>query len=812
MALLLVGSVLSIAAVGIPAIHAGGSSSIGIDGSASTGCGYVTSCSVSLTTTQSNDLIIVGCDCYPVSSSFSVRDGSGLTFVQRASQLSIGGNQFIQTWYAVSSSPLSSDSISIVTTNTGETWYGMVVFAVTGANTANPFLSGYPISQANLACSSPCNEGVTAPAGTFVFQVGGDTGNTLQTAGTGMTLIQASRSGQDIYAQYQVLSSALSSAKLSFGTPQGNDFGVVADAINPSPSSTSSPSSSSSSSSSSVSSSSSTSVTPPALDGSASKGCAYVTSCSSSLMTSQPNDVIIVGCDCFPYGTAFSVHDTAGLTFAPRESQLNIGGGQFIQTWYAISSSPLSSDVISVTTTDTGETWYGVVVFGVSGANTANPFTGGFPVSQANLNCASPCNTGISAPAGSFVFQVGGDTGNTLQSAGVGMALIASSRAGQDVYAQYTPLSSPISAATLSFGTPQGNDFGVVADAINPSLGSSSSTSSTSSSSTSRTSSSSSSSSSSSTSTSSTASTSTSSTSSSLAIDESTSVVSYGVSGITTSVTTAHPNDLIVLFISTGQYSASGCGSLPAPPVITSVIDAKGLTWHQRSTGTTTICEVSPGPADKGYGFQTHLEEWYTIASTPLSSDVISITAASVTSEIQDIEFGISGANTQSPFDSSNSLPCVATGYSTTPQCTLSTMSSSSMVIMGDAGPNGAGPDGGFSLILFSAESVQDMSSEYQVFTSPQSGITVGFTAAYDTDIANGNDTWVVIGDAIQAAPPVDAPSLVHSADQLRAHQPSASSHETEIVLLPTAISSLTRGSIAKISYLPTHRNGYVQT
>jgi hypothetical protein len=92
---------------------------------------------------------------------------------------------------------------------------------------------------------------------------------------------------------------------------------------------------------------------------------------------------------------------------------------------------------------------------------------------------------------------------------------------------------------------------------------------------------------------------------------------------------------------------------------------------------------------------------------------------------------------------------------------------------MGVADPNGAGPNPGYSLILYSAERVQDMSSEYQTFTSPQSGIHVGFTAAWDTDIANGNDTWVVIGDAIQAASqPTDALAALHYVYSIRVRTP----------------------------------------
>jgi hypothetical protein len=190
-----------------------------------------------------------------------------------------------------------------------------------------------------------------------------------------------------------------------------------------------------------------------------------------STSSSSP-DVIIVGCDCFPIGTAFSVKDTAGLTFTARTGQVNIGGKQFLQEWYAIAPSTLSSDVISVTTTYTGETWYGVVAFGVSGANTPSPFdvNAVLPDAQANnANCknSDPCNSGVSTSnANDLVFQIGGDTGSKLQTAGAGMTLIQATKSGQDVYAQYELTSAPLKSATLSFGTSDGSDFAVIADAI----------------------------------------------------------------------------------------------------------------------------------------------------------------------------------------------------------------------------------------------------------------------------------------------------------------------------------------------------------
>src|SRR5208282_5269463 len=245
---------------------------------------------------------------------------------------------------------------------------------------------------------------------------------------------------------------------LSFGTAQGFDFGVIVDAIQPISSST-------------TSSTTTTTVSgsPPSLDGSAENGCGYVSSCSVTLTTANPSDVIVVGCNCWPVGGSFSVTDTAGLAFLPRTAPVAIGGGQFIQTWYAVSSTPLSSDVISVKTPLTGETWYGVMAFGVSGANTANPFDPNplLPKAQANINCpgSQPCDTGVSTTnPDDFVFQFGGDTGYLPQTAGAGMTLIQYDSQGQNTYAQYQIAVSPLSAATLSFGTAQGFDFGVIVD------------------------------------------------------------------------------------------------------------------------------------------------------------------------------------------------------------------------------------------------------------------------------------------------------------------------------------------------------------
>ncbi len=245
---LLIASLIVCGVLAVSFVRASGATGISVDGSVKGGCGYVMACSLLLTTAHSPDVVIVGCDCWPYHGSFTVSDTAGLNFQQRTGQVSIGGGQFIQTWYAIASNPLTADSISVRSTLTGETWYGVVVFAVSGANTTSPFDSNpsIPKTQANIGCSGndPCNTGVSTSANDLVFQFGGDTGYTTQTAGTGFTLIQANAVGQDAYAQYEIASSPLSSATLSFGTSQVSDFGVIADAIRPATSATSSTSTS----------------------------------------------------------------------------------------------------------------------------------------------------------------------------------------------------------------------------------------------------------------------------------------------------------------------------------------------------------------------------------------------------------------------------------------------------------------------------------------------------------------------------------------------------------------------------------------
>ena len=716
---------------------AGGTVAMSLDGSAKNGCGYVGACSVSLTTTQPSDVIIVGCDCLPYGVSFTVIDTAGLTFHPRMAQLGIGGNQFIQTWYTVAPTAVTSDTVSVQTSSTGETWYGVIAFAVSGANTASPFDSNPSLSraQANIACpgGDPCNTGVSTSGPDFVFQFGGNTGGAVETSGTGFTLIQDGTSGQDAYAQYEVTSDGLSSTTLLFGSSLRNDFGVVTDALVPATVSTSSTSVTSTT----------TSVSPPSTDGSAKIGCGYVTACTLSLSTSHSSDVIIVGCDCLPAGAAFSVRDTADLNFLPRTAQLSIGGNQFIQTWYAIATVPLSGDRISVVTLTTGETWYGVVAFGVSGANIRYPFDPNpdLPVRQANVACPgeNPCNTGVSTTDGDdFVFQFGGNTGGAVETSGTGFTLIQDGTSGQDAYAQYRIASTPLHSTTLAFGTSQGHDFGVIADAIQP--GPSTSTTSTGSSSSSSTSASST------TSSSTTAST-------PPFIDGSywNATVNCGVAGHTSCsavLTTMFSPDLVVVFGQTESLQFASCSGLAAPS-LSGVTDSSGLTWHLR----TTVTSAST-PSSDGWCYQFHLEEWYARPNSTLSGDKIQVHVAAGLTPTQHLgllAFGVANINQLHPYDTNPNADCTGTGTSTTFSCEVSTSSPDDLIIGGPDFFFGAFSFGtGFQTIspYFAPDCTTQVDvscSEYQTAGSAETGFSVFYTQAT-------NAIWCLIGDSIQAS------------------------------------------------------------
>ena len=97
-------------------------------------------------------------------------------------------------------------------------------------------------------------------------------------------------------------------------------------------------------------------------------------------------------------------------------------------------------------------------------------------------------------------------------------------------------------------------------------------------------------------------------------------------------LSTTNTNDVIIVVANTFNQAPTG-------------ISGGGLSWTQRKA-----------VSQAGTGYTTYLTEWWAPAAAALSSASISVTTATNT-YITVIAFGISGANTISPFDSNATLP-----------------------------------------------------------------------------------------------------------------------------------------------------------
>jgi hypothetical protein len=185
------------------------------------------------------------------------------------------------------------------------------------------------------------------------------------------------------------------------------------------------------------------------------QGGGYVSLATSSLTTSNSNDVIVAYA--LTIGTSLAISDVAGLTWHSRAATSTTGGG-LLEEWYAIAPSPLSNDVITVTTNNNYEEFN---AFGVSGANTSSPFDPGGPVTgtstDTDLISTTNSNTMVIA---AFSY------GNAPPDASAGFNLIYS----QDFLAsEYGLFSSP--QTDLSITNDQGNTQGSIVDALQAASG-----------------------------------------------------------------------------------------------------------------------------------------------------------------------------------------------------------------------------------------------------------------------------------------------------------------------------------------------------
>jgi hypothetical protein len=224
------------------------------------------------------------------------------------------------------------------------------------------------------------------------------------------------------------------------------------------------------------------------------------------------------------------------------------------------------------------------------------------------------------------------------------------------------------------------------------------------------------------------------------------SAIEYTGSGSSASVflTTNKSPDVIVLYVTVVD---SPMGSDSAPPVVSNITDGSALlSFHKRASIVTSSANAG---LDK-----FSVEEWYAIASGTLSNDSIIVKTARSTPLITIIAFGISGANTASPFDSTSLVPSSGTGASNgTISVTISTKSPDEMII-GGAGMSSVSPAAGSGYALIGSDGgqslAQDPIAEYGVTCAAGSNYSVSFNGEHSG--LEGTQTWVMIADAVAEA------------------------------------------------------------
>ena len=198
------------------------------------------------------------------------------------------------------------------------------------------------------------------------------------------------------------------------------------------------------------------------------------------------------------------------------------------------------------------------------------------------------------------------------------------------------------------------------------------------------------------------------------------------VSSANVTLTTAHANDVIILDII--QNGSTG----------STVSDAAGLTWNVRAVA--------------GGARQT-IAEYYAVAPNALSGDVITVNFGGTDYYADLNAFGISGANTSSPFDTNVSVPATA-GVST---AAVTTSNPNDFIFAGYRFIYTPGPGAGSGWTAISAGGGYYM-SEYQVTSAVQSGLVATTSSA---DLNGGIADAVVQASGAPAAMTVDAGSTL---------------------------------------------------
>ena len=208
-------------------------SGLSLDGSSAVVCTSVASCQTSLTTSDTNDLIVAFCAGNAGQTGFSISDGSSLTWHQRGSVLTGAGADVIEVYYATSATKLSSDLVTCTNVPSGSHNIVVSVFGVNGANLVTPFDSNSNIPNTNSAVASttPSCTMTTSNPNDLLFTYLGHSGNTVQATPSGFTTIQTTGGSPSSQTSYELVASTQSSVTESWSLSSSGHWATWCDAI-----------------------------------------------------------------------------------------------------------------------------------------------------------------------------------------------------------------------------------------------------------------------------------------------------------------------------------------------------------------------------------------------------------------------------------------------------------------------------------------------------------------------------------------------------------------------------------------------------
>ena len=180
----------------------------------------------------SGDVVIVLASSSGSNTISSVSSG-GLTWTLRTS-VSQNGHDRIWEYYAVSTSTLTS--VTVTFGSTDSSGLNVVVFGISGANTASPFDISAKTAYASTTGAPTVTGVTTSNAHDMIIGLEGHRSTTDATAGsiasTTGTLIKAQHSGSSgTAAEYRIVSTTVSSQSVAFGTVSTNDWAMIVEAI-----------------------------------------------------------------------------------------------------------------------------------------------------------------------------------------------------------------------------------------------------------------------------------------------------------------------------------------------------------------------------------------------------------------------------------------------------------------------------------------------------------------------------------------------------------------------------------------------------